>query len=258
MGLTPARCTPSVTRKSFFLHLLAFSWSCFGIYCDRNVYNQLPKFKEYGGRTQYLTMITAYVCLVCYGVSFLVDLLQILTGFLENKRITNSGYQEHQSFLISLRDDLISFWAFTLSTFVVIMYWGLAAIDLEGLHPAEDRKFVPLFGWYNQYLHTIPIFVIFVLITNVNYGYGSYKKSLIYTVALGSSYLSWITHLAKVKGYWAYGFMEKLNQVQFSVFIVVCHVIFFAVYLIGRKVSSSVWSQERKEQIIIEQERKGL
>jgi len=257
MGLTPARCTPSVTGKSFLLHLLAFLWSCFGIYCDRTFYS-LPKFKEYGGRTQYLTMITAYVNLGCYGIGFFVDLLQIVTGFLESKKITNNGYQEHQSFLISLRDDLISFWAFTLSTFVVIMYWGIAAIDLEGLHPEEDRKYVPLFGWYNQYLHTLPIFVIFILIVNINYSYGSYKKSLVYTVMLGSSYLFWITHLAKVKGYWAYPFMEKLDKVQFSLFIVLCHVIFFAVYLIGRKVSASVWSQERKERIIIEQERKGL
>ena len=253
----PTRCVPSVTYKSFFLHLLAFSWCIFGTYNDRTNY-VLPKFNQYGGRFQFLTMITAYFCLVAYGVAFVVDLIQMLTGLLEGKQITKNGYTTNNSFLISLRDDLISFWAFTLSTFVVILYWSLAYIDLEGVHPAEDRKTVHLFGWYNQYLHTVPIFNALILITNVNYAYGGIKKSIIFTIIFGSSYFLWISHLAKVKGYWAYGFMEKLNDVQFGIFCVACHFIFFALYTIGRKISALSWSQEYKERVLIEKERKGL
>lgn len=251
------RCIPSVTFKSFFLHFIAFSWCCFGTYKDRTAYS-VPKFNEYGGRFQFLTMITAYFCLVSYGVAFVVDLLQMVTGFLEDRRITKNGYQPHNSYLISLRDDLISFWVFTLSTFVVILYWSLAYIDLEGVHPAEDRKVVPLFGWYNQYLHTVPIFTALLLITNVNYGYGGIKKTIVFTIIFGTSYLFWISHLAKVKGYWAYPFMAKLTDVQYGAFCAACHLIFLVLYAVGRKISAMTWSQEYKEQVLIANERKGL
>jgi len=257
MLAAPARCIPSVTLRSFILHSIIFAWCSFGIYKDQTVYI-IPKFKEYGGRAQFLTMITAYVCLVAYGIAFVVDLIQMVTGLLEDKKITTNGYEEHRSILISLRDDLVSFWAFTLSVFVVLMYWSLCYIDLDGVHPLESRKITPLFGWYNQYLHTVPIFNAFLLITNVNYGYGGIKKVIFNIILLGSGYFFWISHLAQVKGYWVYGFMDKLNKVQFGAFVVACHLIFFIVYAVGRKVSTSCWSQEYKERVIIENERKGL
>ena len=257
MVSSPTRCVPSVTGTSFLLHLVAFSWCCYGTYNDRTKY-AVPKYNDYGGRFQFLTMITAYICLVSYGIAFCVDLLQMVTGFLEKKEITKSGYPAHNSMLISLRDNLVTFWVFTLSTFVVILYWSLAYIDLEGVHPAEDRKVVPLFGWFNQYLHTVPIVTAFILITNVNYTYGSFKTSLFFTVTFGSSYFMWISHLAKVKGFWVYGFMDKLSDTQFAIFIVACHIFLLVVYMFGRKVSAVCWSQEYKEKILIENERKGL
>lgn len=254
---TPVRCLPSVTYRSFFLHLIIFAWCCFGTYKDRTVYI-LPKYSEYGGRFQYLTLITAYVGLISYGVAFFVDLIQILTGFLEDKKITKNGYPSHHSFLISLRDDLISFWTFTLSTFVSFMFWGLAAVDLKGIHTEEEERVSPLFGWYNHYLHTGPIINVFILITNVNYSYGSFTKSIIYTVILGASYFAWITYLEKVSGYWVYPFLAKLTSIQFAVFCVACHFVFLVIYIIGRKVSSMFWTTECKEKIIIEVEQKRM
>ena len=254
---TPVKCIPSVTYKSFLLHLIAFLWSCFGTYKDQTVYN-LPAFNSYGGRFQYLTLITAYLCLISYGLSTLVDLVQIVTGHLEDTVITKNGYKQSKSILISIRDDLISFWCFTLSTFVAIMFWGIAAVDLRGIHTEEEEKVSPLFGWYNHYLHTTPILTVFILITNVNYGYSSFTKSIIYTITLGTSYLLWVNHLAKVTGNWVYPFMGKLTSTQYLIFCIFCHIVFFIIYLVGRKLSATVWNSDYKEKVIIDVEQKQM
>lgn len=244
----PVKCIPSVTTTSLILHGLSFGWSCFGIYKDRTVYI-LPIFFEYGGRFQYLTMITAYFCWIANGIAFLIDLIQMMTGAFESP-MSSPPEKRKASFMIKLRDDLMSFWTFVLSTFVVLLYWGIAAVDLEGLHPEEHRKITPLFGWYNQYLHTTPIVITFIQIMYINYQYCGIPKALFFTATLGISYISWITHLAKVKGYWAYGFMDKQTQGEFVVFVIACHMIFFSIYLIGRKIASSVWNEDYRDKMM--------
>ncbi|XP_057289807.1 androgen-induced gene 1 protein-like [Hydractinia symbiolongicarpus] len=242
MFAKPGKCAPSVTKTSCILHSSLFIWYCFGIYHDRCCY-PFSENKTYGGRTKYLTHITAYLVWISSGVACFADLIQLTTNWLESK----SSKEESRSVILLVRDELMSFWAFTLSVFVCILYWGILYVDYDGMHSEAMEKISPLFGWFNQFLHTLPIIIAFILTICVNYQHPPIWRILIYIVTLGSGYLSWINHCAKMNGYYAYPFMNHQSSSEFIIFCIFCHFVFFFIYLIGRKFASYVWSAERSK-----------
>ena len=225
----------AVTIKSLILHLSAFLWCCYGAYHDQYTYYS-PNFATYGGRFKYLTHCTAYLCHATYGFAFLVDLIHLLTG-----RNTSGDRNKDRSFLVSIRDYLVTMWSSNLSVFVVIMFWAVAYIDLEGIHPAEHQKIVPLFGWFNQYLHTIPGVITFILLTNVNYKHRSFLASVVSAIAFGAFYFSWMKHLADVMGTWPYSFIDGMPNNVFTGFVVVTHVVILVIDLFNRWISRIAW-----------------
>jgi len=247
---TPSQCIPSVTWTSLILHLSAFLWYCFGVYHEAYHYRS-PNFDSYGGRFKYFTVITEYLCIVVYGYSFLVDLLQITTGWLESTvtHANNGRLKDNQSIFIRLRDYLMTVWISTLSIFVVIAFWGIAAVDVEGIHPASHQKRVPLFGWFNHYLHTTPGIIAIILLTCVNYRYGSISRSTASILTFGLSYVVWMWHVAGVTGNWPYEFIDGLSREWWIAFVVVCLIVILMLDLLGRKISSIVWSEKRKREM---------
>lgn len=245
----PSQCIPSITWTSLILHMSAFLWYCFGVYHEMHYYRS-PNFVSYGGRFKYFTMITEYLCFVVYGYCFLVDLLQMVTGWLESTHPTRNGrLKNDQSILIQLRDYLMTVWISTLSLFVVIAFWGIAAVDIDGIHPASHQKLVPLFGWYNQYLHTTPGIISITLLICNNYRYGSILRSTVSILSFGLSYVAWMWHLADVTGNWPYEFIEKLSREEWVIFVVVGLFVILLLDLFGRKISATFWNEKLQEEM---------
>ena len=237
-----AQCIQSVTIKSLFFHLSAFLWCCFGTYQDQFSYHS-PNFLTYGGRFKYLTHCTAYLCLVVYGFAFLVDLLHLLTTSGDK----DGSARNNPSFLILIRDYLVTMWSSNLSVFVVLMFWAVAAVDLEGIHPEEHQKIVPLMGWFNHYLHTVPAVWTTLLLTNVNYQRQSFRSTVLSAILFGAFYFSWMKHISVVLGNWPYIFIDDMSGNAFAGFVFVAHVMILAIDLFNRWVSRLAWGDTGTE-----------
>lgn len=222
-----------VTKKSLLLHLLAFCWCCFGTYCDVNYYHS-KSFDTYGGRFKYMTMITAYINLMAFGIAFLIDFYILAMG--------KNGYLGRR--IIAVRDHLISTWVSNLSVFVVIIFWTIAAIDIEGIHPAEHQKLVPLFGWYNHYLHTIPALISTFLLINVNYTLTSLRSTTMLITLFSIIYSLWMIHLANVTGEYPYGFVDAMSRKQFVLFTFSCTLFICAIDRLNRRIVLSMCKEE--------------
>lgn len=256
MFTSPAKCIPSVTKTSLVLHFLGSLWYAFGIYHDRRYHIDAPIFNGFGGRFKYLTMISAYLTFIFSMVAFSVDLIQLTTTSLQPEEVTDkNGYTKNSSRLIRIRDELISCWVYLGCTIVPILYWGLIVVDYDGIHNEETEKRSPLLGWYNQFLHTIPLPYVVLLISCVNYEYRSVKRVFISTSLATIAYISWMAYCAKVNGLWAYPILQKQTTPEFIVFIGVCIVIIMLLQLSGRKISSVIWSEQRRQDIINDMKR---
>ena len=249
------KCTASVTYTSFLLHFLGFVWYSFGLYHDRNYYS-IPQFMAFGGRFQYLTLITAYFTWIVSGMASVIDLIQITTNYLEDSKPTSEGYVESKSKLINIRDELISLWVFTLAVFVCFMYWVICAIDPDGMRPPDIVKVIPLFGWFNQFLHTVPLFYVIILISMINYEYSNLQRVIFSLITFTSGYISWMWYCATANGFWAYDFMGKLSNTEFCLFLIGCIGVVIAIYFAGRKYASLIWSEDKRDALLIEKEKK--
>ena len=104
--------------------------------------------------------------------------------------------------------------------------------------------------------HTFPLIYANLLIILINYEYISRKKALIYAILYGIGYLTWLVHCYQVNGFWAYFFLAKLSVLQFAIFVVFTDAAMFLVFSLGKMISSIVWTKDRKNEIIKQQERK--
>ena len=224
----------SVTTKSLLMHLSAFLWSCFGTYHDYFSY-QSPNFLTYGGRFKYLTHCTAYLCLVVYGLAFLIDVMHLMSLSPKKK-----DSEMERSFGVIVRDYLVTMWSSNLSIFVVLMFWGVAAVDLEGIHPEEHQKIVPLWGWFNQYLHTTPALITLILLANVNYHRSSIASTVASIFIFGASYFAWMKHLSVVLGSWPYSFIDGMPDTMFVAFVAITHILMLILDLLTRSIFSNV------------------
>ena len=152
---------------------------------------------------------------------------------------------------------MIGFWVYMGSTLVPMLYWGIVLIDKEGIHGDEVEKHLPLFGLWNQLLHTVPMMYGFVLITCVNYNYISKRHMLFNCTAFTVGYVSWMGVCANHNGHWPYPVLDSQTPVGFVVFIGCCVVVMMLLQMVGRKVAAAVWSEQRREDVIIRSEGKA-
>jgi len=251
------KCIPSVTRISLLIHLCGALWFGFTAYQDQ-MYHNAPIFNRFGGRAQFLTMITLYLTCAASALAFIVDLIQVTTKLLDTVKLTKDGYANNDSRLIALRDELMSSWVATLGLFVPLLYWGIAAVDLDGIHNAELEKITPLFGWFNHSLHTVPLLYSTLIVTLVNYEYISLRGMFMRASLLTGTYIPWIAYCAKVNGVWAYDILEKQNRVEFVIFISFCVAILFILNLVSRKIATLSWNPRRRDQVMIDMEKRNL
>jgi len=251
MTSSPVKCVPSVTRTSLLVHFLGSVWYACGVYYDHYYRNDIPQFQRFGGRYQFLTQINFKVTFLASVFALCVDVIQMTTKSLQRDvEITKDGYPPNTSILIRIRDELISCWVYALCTIVPILYWGLVLVDKKSMHSAALEKQVPLFGFWNHYVHSFPLLYVFVLITWVNYDNVSTRRMLFNCWALICTYLSWLWYCAQQNGFWTYPIIQKQTRGQFVVFLCVCVGVLVVLQLVGRKWSASVWSPRRRDQEI--------
>ena len=235
------KVTPYVSKISLALHLIGFIWYLCGVYYGSTL--KLPACEFYGGKFQYITHITTYIVFFSTGLATVIDAVQTGTGALEN----HSASKTEISFILILRNDLVSFWSYTLATFVCLMYWGIAAVDLDGIHPVEIRSMLPINGYFNHFIHSVPIFYVNILIVLVNYELPGKKKATFYSAILVITYVSWLLYCDRVNQRSAYKFMEKFSVAQFCMFVGFSILVFFGIYLLGKKFKDIIWTDNQKD-----------
>lgn len=235
--LTPVKCSPAVTKVSILLHTLGTVCFFRAIYHDITEFHDHPSFLIFGGRFKYLTMINLYFTFAASFYSLCVDLCHILVGSRDDSK--------RPSMFLQLRDELMSCWVFMLCCSVTILFWGIAFVDLEGIHSAEHEKKSPLLGWYNNFVHTLPLPYTLLTITLVNYEFKPLKHALVKIVLFVVVYLSWMAYCAKVYGFWAYKFLQKLPPPAFLIFICVAVLLLFLIQLCGRFLAGLVWNENK-------------
>ena len=255
MTMKPDKCIASVTPVSLFLHLFGFLWYCFGIYHDRHTYI-VSEYMAFGGRFQHLTMITAYIIFGATGIASLVDCIQIITHSYKCSTSRSKHCAEFISVLILIRDELMSVVVFTFGTLVPLLYWVRRVIVDPTIRTREYVNVIPLFGWYNQFLHTVSLFYSVVLIANVNYQYTTISRAVLTLLTFDVGYFCWLLCCFYVNGFWAYDILEILSLKEFSFAVSLVSILTILAYLLGRKLSALFWNNAKRDRTIIKAAKK--
>ena len=149
----PEKCVPCVSVTSLLLHAFGCLMYGYTIYFERYIL-QLKIFEFYGGRAQFLTMINLYGTFFATGYAVAIDIIQLLTSWLEDRNPTKEGYFPCNSLLLTIRNELISFWAYTLSVLVTVMYWSVIAVDVECIQLNSEK-------WYRYLVGGIRCVILF-------------------------------------------------------------------------------------------------
>ena len=240
----PVKSTSSATVTSFLVHFFAFIINCIGVY-NCHVHYVSPHHLTFGGVWKFLTYISMHTALLSTGYAAVVDFIQLITGAFEDPDHFVKKVKPPKVFLV--RDNLMSYWVFTLGSNVTLLFFGIATIDFQGIHPPEVEKIIPFFGWYNAYIHLFPLVFNITSLLTVNYYFSSFRTTFSCSIIFGFSYLAWMSVVKRYSGYWPYGFLEKLSFVQFAIFVIFVIILFTLLDLLGRKVASMVWGESKTE-----------
>ena len=255
MTMKHEKCIASETPVSLFLHFFGFLWYCFGIYHDRHTY-VVPIYMAFGGRFQHLTMTTAYMIFAATGIASLVDCIQIITHYYKYFISGSKHCAEFISVLISIRDELMCSFVFTFGTLVSILYWICRAIVDPTITTREYEKVIPVFGWYNQFLHTVPLFYSVVLMANINYQYTTISRAVFTLVTFDISFCCWLFYCFYVNGFWAYGYFKILSMNEIILTLSLVSTLSILAYLSCRKLSILIWKKATMDRTLIKAEQK--
>lgn len=229
-------CVASSTKTSLFIHTFGVLVYCYGTYYDYYYRDTRLLSSGFGGRLRFLTSISLYLSFISSTFAMFVDLIHVC-----------GVKQKKPSLLIRIRDELMGTWVFTLCSFVSIMYWGIAAVYLPGIHNERIEKVNPLWGWFNHYLHSFPIFYAFTLISFARYKFRPLRNIMVTMIVFVALYLSWLALCAKINGVWAYPILEHLSRVGFVIFTAVASCLLMFVHIIGRTIALKDVGDESKK-----------
>ena len=203
----------------------------------------------FGGRTQFLPMITLYLTFMASVFAFLVDASEIIANHIDSIMERKCGGEiayiprHPDTLMISLRDEFMGTWVQTLCTFMSLFYWGTY---LMGLSVIQHDQFTPIGGWFNHALHTIPVVWAFLTMIYVDYEYPSLCNVFKRMVGFTGVYLVWLRICSRTNGYWAYDFIGE------QPILILANIFIFSltlVSLMNRKVSTLLRSRIYREEI---------
>lgn len=209
------------------VYVLGFTSFAYAIYYDAFVL-ELPehihsKSEAFAGRAKYLTFLN--MCLQC--LFFLVCLLALITG---SKNITK------------VKDIMFASAAFPIGIFVAVIFWGLWAVDRELIFPKKLDGFIP--AWLNHFMHTTVLPLQLYELTFSSHKYPSRVIGGGITSILILSYVIWIHVIYHYGGFWVYPVFRVLTPTTRPVFMAVCCLMGFTLYIIGEKMNAIIWNQK--------------
>ena len=244
----------SQRRISFLLYLAGAAINIAGCYYDRN-YAELPSFRTYGGRAKYLThwsqylhtIFCIYATLLEIGIGLGLTMSYGKRSFESSSKQVSNEQNEEDHMLLKIRDYFFATVCFPFGVNVVILFWGITAVDPAGVAPLEVQKIVPLNGWYNHYLHTFPIIFDMLAVYFVYHQYPYRKLGILTTTMCGAAYLAWLLWIAKAANFWTYPFLGELDVHEFIVFTLGAFSLSAFYYLIGERINYFAWIDDRKK-----------
>ncbi|KAM6977984.1 androgen dependent TFPI regulating protein 1 isoform 2-T2 [Aplochiton taeniatus] len=216
------------------IHIAIFAWYVFtvSVNCSLKSTERHPGAKSYGGRWKYLTFLNLIMQTVFFGLCILIDIIHLI---LPAKSLRGGV----PTLLVKLRDNIFTVLAFPVGSFVFTSFWTLYAYDRELVYPKYLDDIIPI--WLNHALHTIILPLLFVQMYIQNHRYGSRLKGILGLALFAALYLAWVLWVHHVSDIWVYPIMAKLSPVGLVVFLGVASLTMAPLYLLGEKLSRTVW-----------------
>ena len=228
----------SMTRTSFLIHLFGFISHCVGVYAC-NVTYVTPNHYTFAGPWKFLTVLTMYIAFFSTGFATFVDLLHLWTWSRDQ-----SAQASIMSALLGIRDHLMSFWVFTTACTTTVLSNVIGYLDIDGVLPPHIQKIIPVFGWYNIYLHFYPMVYSLTAICLINYHFQSELRSFVLCTVLASGYTGWMVVVKQYGGFWPYPLLERLSTVQFIMLTPIASTILSCVVSLSlRRFASYTWDK---------------
>ncbi|XP_019628527.1 PREDICTED: androgen-induced gene 1 protein-like isoform X2 [Branchiostoma belcheri] len=212
-------------------HVLVFSLYFFTQYYDYLYIDDF--FKQpgsvratFGGRWKFMTYQNYMAHTVFFSSCVLADFIE---GVLGKKA---AGLRKVQDYV------LVSI-LFPMSMIVMVVFWGIYAVDRELIFPASLDHVIP--PWINHVWHTTIVPVLLLEMYMVHHKYPSRRAGLTGAITLGLVYLTWILIVAKVGGFWVYPFMAVMTGFQFVLFCCFTAAIGCVFYLMGELCNNVFW-----------------
>lgn len=182
----------------------------------------------YGGRFKFLTHINQWVQLLYFSFQFITDVLP-------RSRIKRAA--------VKYSDIMFTTFAFPLSWFVVLTFWGIYAYDRKLVYPEAFDKVVP--QWLNHFWHTtVGVFVLFeMLLVFHRFPRSGLAASL--SFIYNALYIAWIGWIYAQTEFWVYPIIAVLPPPFLILFFASCMFFSFGIFLAGKQISSLRWGPSR-------------
>lgn len=133
--------------------------------------------------------------------------------------------------------------AFPIGALVVIVFWGVFAIDRNLIYPETIAAIIP--EWRNQIVHTLPIFSCLVDNFFVRRHYSeSFLVGFFPTLLVSAAYGVWVMIIAQVGGFWVYPFMSVMSNQARVAFFAGAAVFIAFLYKLGEWTNALMWPQK--------------
>ncbi len=126
--------------------------------------------------------------------------------------------------------------------FVVLMFWGIYAVDQELVFPQEVERHIPRL--LNHSIHTAPIVLVFVELLLVFHRYPSNLKAMMIVFGISTVYIVWIVWVFTRASVWPYGFFQVIPLPALPLFFISCFLITLLFYFLGKWCCYLRWKGE--------------
>jgi hypothetical protein len=175
--------------------------------------------------------------LIYFGVALANDLMGTNEVILKNRPLIRKA-----------KDYIFSSFAFPLSFFVSVMFWGIYFFDRDSIAPKEYEPFFPV--WLNHFIHTDIVIFVLIELFILHRTYPKITASLIGLFTFVLSYVLWIHIVYWETEVWVYPILDKMNtaeKIGFWIFNAIFPCFF---YFVGRFLNNFVWNQKRVTEIV--------
>ncbi|XP_065898257.1 androgen-dependent TFPI-regulating protein-like [Dysidea avara] len=217
----------------FVVHLLMlFYWVFVHVY-DASVVKSLsedarrvafPTHDQFLGRWRFLTYINMWMCLGYYFLAFFTDIMP-------------------RSYLKGVFQDIVDF-AFTalifpMSLFVAVAFWGVYAVDREGIYPLILDSLLP--SLLNHVWHSFIVVCVILEMLLVFHPYPTALRAIISMFVINIIYSIMVVYLRQATGKWAYSFLHSFPPPLVPVFFASSYVTTIIFYYIGKTLAYLRW-----------------